>query len=269
MPCSHLCQFLIGIKGAGEMGSAIAWRLHMARMRNIFMTETRHPLAVRRRVSFCEALWEGVAEVEGVTAVKTSDADDVRAAWKNGNIAVITDPEWCIGRDIRPDVLVDAILAKRNLGTRPKDAPLVIGLGPGFTAGSDVHMVIETHRGHNLGRIITAGCAEPNTGIPGDIGGHTATRVLKAPVSGVFQARTSIGEQVRAGDITGTVAGEPVLAGIDGVIRGLIRSGTRIPQGMKVGDIDPRGIASYCHTISDKARAISGSVLEAILRWYG
>lgn len=269
MPCSHLCQFLIGIKGAGEMGSAIAWRLHMARMRNIFMTETRHPLAVRRRVSFCEALWEGTAEVEGVTAVKAGDANGVRAAWKNGNIAVITDPEWRIGRDIRPNVLADAILAKRNLGTRPKDAPLVIGLGPGFTAGSDVHMVIETHRGHNLGRIITAGCAEPNTGIPGDIGGHTAKRVLKAPVSGVFRAQAVIGDLIRDGDITGTVDGEPIQAETGGVIRGLIRSGTRIPRGMKVGDIDPRGIASYCHTISDKARAISGSVLEAILRWYG
>lgn len=251
------------------MGSAIAWRLHMARMRNIFMTETLCPLAVRRKVSFCEALWDGTAEVEGVTAVNASDANGIQAAWGKGHIAVLTDPEWRTGRDIRPDVLVDAILAKRNLGTHLEDAPLVIGLGPGFTAGSDVRMVIETHRGHNLGRIITKGNAEPNTGIPGDIAGHTETRVLKAPVGGMFRAQAAIGDSVRCGDVTGTVDGELVQAGTRGVIRGLIRSGTRIPQGMKVGDIDPRCIEAYCHTISDKARAISGSVLEAILRWYG
>jgi xanthine dehydrogenase accessory factor len=149
-----------------------------------------------------------------------------------------------------------------------KEAPLVIGLGPGFVAGQDVHLVIETNRGHNLGRIITSGNAEPNTGIPGPIEGYTEERVLRAPCDGVFNARLSIGSQVKQGDAIGAVGEEAVLARIDGVIRGLIRSSGSVRRGLKVGDIDPRGLVDHCYTISEKARAIAGAVLEAILRIY-
>ena len=168
----------------------------------------------------------------------------------------------------QPDVVIDAILAKKNLGTHKNEAPLVIGLGPGFVAKQDVHMVIETNRGHNLGRIITSGSAEPDTGIPGSINGYTEERVLRAPCDGEFNARRSIGDSVKRGDAIGTVAQEPVVAKIDGVIRGLIRSSANVNRGLKIGDIDPRGRVDYCATISEKARAIGGSVLEAILRVY-
>jgi xanthine dehydrogenase accessory factor len=267
--CSRsLRDLVVGIKGAGEMASAVAWRLYMANIRRIFMMEVPQPLAVRRGVSFSEAVQMGSKLVEGVEAVLTAGPHGFGQAWEAGKIAVIVDPRWSSVEAVRPDVLVDAILAKRNLGTSLQDAPLVIGLGPGFSAGGDVHLVIETNRGHNLGRIIEEGSAEPDTGVPGEIAGFSAHRVLRAPASGVFEAEMEIGHRVRRGDVVGFVRGEEVKAGIDGVIRGLIAPGTPVEEGLKLGDVDPRGDASYCDTISDKARAIAGSVLEAILRVY-
>jgi xanthine dehydrogenase accessory factor len=223
-------------------------------------------LAVRREVSFCETIYNESKKIEGVEAVKSNSVEEIKRGWGNGKIAVIIDPEWKAKEKIQPDVMVDAILAKKNLGTTMEDALLVIGLGPGFDAGRDVHMVIETNRGHNLGRIITSGCAELNTGIPGNIGGYTAERVLRSPINGVFQTRMAIGDLVKKGDIVGFVEGSKIQSKINGVIRGLIRSNIRVKQGLKLGDIDPRGNPSYCYTISDKARAVSGAVLEAILR---
>ncbi len=261
-------EILVGIKGAGEMASAIAWRLHKANMRKIFMMEISKPMAVRREVSFCEAVHEGRWITEEVTAVLANGVEDVQAAWSNGEIAVLVDPEWKSAKTIHPDVIVDAILAKKNLGTTMAEAPLVIGLGPGFHAGDDVHLVIETNRGHHLGRIIPSGPAEPNTGIPGGIGGYAAERVLRAPARGMFRARTAIGEMVESGQVIGDVEGEEVRTEIGGVLRGLIRSDNNVPKGLKLGDVDPRGDRAYCNTISDKARAISGSVLEAVLRTY-
>jgi len=261
-------QLIIGIKGAGEMASAVAWRLYMANMQKIFMMEARCPLAVRREVSFCEAIYEKSKKIEGVEAVKAENIEEIKKVWDNGKIAVIIDPEWKANDKIRPDVVVDAILAKKNLGTVITEAPLVIGLGPGFDAGKDVHMVIETNRGHNLGRIITSGCAEPNTGIPGNIEGYTAERVLRVPKDGIFQTKIDIGDVVKKGEIVGSVEDSEIHSKIDGVIRGLIRSNINVKQGLKLGDIDPRGNSSYCYTISDKARAIGGSVLEAVLRKY-
>jgi xanthine dehydrogenase accessory factor len=263
-----LSNLIVVIKGAGEMASAVAWRIYMANIRQILMLETSSPLAVRRAVSFCEALHDGHQIVEGVKAKRADSPDDVRACWKKGNIAVCSDPDWKLPAKFQPDVVIDAILAKKNLGTAMDEAPLVIGIGPGFTAGEDVHMVVETTRGHHLGRIITDGRAEPNTGIPGSISGYTQERVLRAPCEGEFKAAYSIGDSVKKGESIGTVAADPVRAQIDGVLRGLIRSATQVHPGFKIGDIDPRGDARYCHTISDKARAISGSVLEAILRIY-
>lgn len=263
-----LSDIVVGIKGAGEMASAIAWRLYNANIRKILMAEVPEPLAVRREVSFCEAVHAGRKEVEGVAGVLVRDELSVRMAWQEGLIAVAIDPQWELLKSMRPHVVVDAIIAKRNLGTTLAEAPLVLALGPGFRAGVDCHMVIETNRGHNLGRIITDGEAEPNTGVPGDIAGHTEDRVLRAPSSGVFRALASIGDVVKEGDAVGEVDGHEVRARVAGVLRGLIRDGTRVSEGLKLGDVDPRGKREYCYTISDKARAIAGSVLEAIMRVY-
>lgn len=259
---------MVVIKGAGEMASAVAWRIYMSNIRRILMLETASPLAVRREVSFCEAVHDGSKTVEGVEAIRVDNDTGAREAWAQGKIAVVADAGWKILDRLQPDVVIDAILAKKNLGTHIQEAPLVIGLGPGFIAGQDVHLVIETHRGHQLGRLVTSGSAAPNTGIPGPIGGYTEERVLRAPCDGQFKAECSIGDRVKKGDRIGTVAAEAVPAKIDGVLRGLIRSASVVRRGLKIGDIDPRGHVDYCYTISDKARAISGSVLEAILRVY-
>ncbi|MCP4198863.1 MAG: EF2563 family selenium-dependent molybdenum hydroxylase system protein [Proteobacteria bacterium] len=268
MSSAHLSELVIGIKGAGEMASGIAWRLYMANLKKIFMMDVHAPLAVRRDVSFCEALLDGRQIVEGVEAVKAANFQEVDALWNDGAIAVLADPEWHATEALCPDVVIDAILAKKNLGTTTEEAALVVGLGPGFTAGEDVHLVIETNRGHNLGRIIQAGCAEPNTGIPGSIGGHAANRVLRAPKSGIFKSDRTIGEITSKGEVIGAVDNEEVVAEIDGVIRGLIRPNISVTKGLKIGDIDPRKTVEYCRTISEKARAIGGSILEAIMRVY-
>ena len=261
-----LCDLTIGIKGAGEMASAVAWRLYMANFRKIFMMETPRPLAVRRQVSFCEAIYDGVKTVEGVTGTRVGGADEINNVWSEGKIAIVADPEWEAIGQIRPHVIVDAILAKQNLGTNINDAPIVFGIGPGFVAGKDVHMVIESNRGHNLGRIFVSGSAEPNTGIPSNIGGYSEERVFRAPGNGKFVTKRAIGDIVQSGDIVGSVGEIEIRAKIHGIIRGLLRNDTVAKIGLKLGDIDPRSRPDYCHTISDKSRAISGSVLEAILR---
>lgn len=256
----------ICIKGAGEMATGVAWRLYQANLRRIFMLECPRPLAVRRGVSFCEAVYEGAKEVEAVEAVCCQTNDDIHGCWQGGKIAVVVDPLWRTLGQIRTHVVVDAILAKKNSGTDVSEAELVVGLGPGFASGQNVHMVVETKRGHDLGRIITSGSAAANTGVPGSIGGFTGERVLRAPAEGQFRTLREIGEQVKRGEVVGEVAGENVIAAIDGVLRGLIRPGSKVQRGLKIGDIDPRGIRTYCYTISDKARAVGGSVLEAVLR---
>ena len=166
---------------------------------------------------------------------------------------------------LTPDVLIDATLRKRNFGLTMDDAPLVIGLGPGFVAGKDVHVVIETNRGHNLGRLIYEGTADPDTGIPGNIAGYDKQRVLRSPADGAFVSNSRLGDRVEQGQELAEVAGEAVISAVAGVLRGLIRPGIHVTKGMKVGDVDPRGDAGYLNTISDKARSISGSVIEAIL----
>ena len=261
-------ELIIAVKGAGEMATGLACRLFQSNFKNIFMMETQNPLAVRRQVSFCEAIHDGRIMVEGVEAKKVFQTDDIRTAWTSNSIPVIIDPDWESIKSIRPHVVVDAIIAKKNLGTNLSEAPLVIGLGPGFEAGKDVHMAIETNRGHNLGRIILKGCPEPNTGAPGNINGYTTERVLRSPCSGIFTSSLTIGTLVKKNDVVGHVDGKPVIAQIDGVLRGQIRNNTRVSEHLKIGDIDPRGNRQYCTTISEKARAIGGSVLEAILRKY-
>lgn len=264
----NLNERVIAIKSGGEMASAIVWRLHHARMRRIVILETKHPLAVRRTVSFCEAVHDGSCMVEDVRGVRIDGPEQIEAAWAAGDVPILVDPEWRSLDAIRPDVLVDAIIAKRNLGTSVRDAPLVIGLGPGFEAGQDAHLVVETNRGHDLGRIITEGMAAPNTGIPGTIGGFSKERVLRAPVPGKLVWDCSLGDLVNKGQILGRVDGSPVTAVISGLLRGQIRPNGHVPQGLKLGDIDPRGDIAYLHTISDKGRAIGGAVLECIMRAY-
>jgi xanthine dehydrogenase accessory factor len=233
------------------------------------MTEIERPMAVRRTVSFCDAVYDGLQEVEGINARRVASFQEMEPVWQAGELPLIVDPECRIREELKPEVIIDAILAKRNLGTRLTDAPLVLGLGPGFEAGKDVHAVIETNRGHNLGKVLWSGSAEQNTGIPGDIGGYTSERVLRASKTGVFSSSRKIGEMVQADESVALVDDAPVRAAISGVLRGIIRDGTSVKKGFKLGDIDPRGKREYCFTISDKARAISGGVLEGIMSFFG
>ena len=259
-----LGHIVVVIKGAGDLATGVAHRLHRAGMR-VVMTEVPQPTAIRRAVAFAQAVYAGETEVEGVKARLVEGIEGVQGAWEEGVIPVVVDPQARIVEELRPQVVVDAIMAKRNLGTRIADAPVVIALGPGFVAGADCHAVIETNRGHNLGRVILSGPAEPDTGVPGQVGGQAEKRVLRAPKDGVFRALRRIGDEVREGETVAQVDGEPVRARLSGVLRGLLHDGLRVRQGMKVGDVDPRGVREYCFTISDKARAIGGGVLEAIL----
>lgn len=264
----RLNESTIIIKGAGEMASGIAWTLHRAGLRRVLLLETAAPLAVRRRVSFCEAVDTGRQTVEGVTALRVTDLVGTKSAWQQNCLAVQVDPCWSIIVEMKPRVVIDAILAKRNLGTRRSEADLVIALGPGFCAGEDVDRVIETQRGHHLGRVIESGSAATNSGVPGAIGGYTSQRVLRAPTDGVVDTLARIGEQVSAGQTVATVAGKPVSTRIDGILRGLIRPGRQVTAGLKIGDIDPRGEVGYCDSISEKARAIGGAALLAIMNWH-
>lgn len=259
---------VIIIKGAGEQATGIACRLYRANFRRILMLETSSPLAVRRQVSFCEAIHESSMHVEGIEAVRIRDDIERHVVWAEGKIAVKVDPQGDSLFLCKPDVFIDATLAKRNLGTTITDAPLVIALGPGFLAGRDCHVVIETNRGHDLGRIITDSMAAPNTGIPGDISGYTRERVLRAPIDGTFTTERQIGDLVHKEDVIGVVGGAVVASQLDGVLRGLIRPGSAVRKGLKIGDVDPRGEVGYCNTISEKSRALGGAVLEAVLGAY-
>jgi xanthine dehydrogenase accessory factor len=264
MSCKLVDTKLI-VRGAGEMATGTACRLCRAGFRNLLLTEIEAPLTVRRLVSFSPAVYEGSQTVEGVQAVLIANPEQTEETWRAGLVPVLVDPENESRHVVNPDVVVDAILAKKNLGTSMDDAPLTIGLGPGFCAGSDVHYVVETNRGHNLGRLIFDGYASPNTGTPGDIAGQSTQRVLRAPADGIFKSDLEIGAPVEMDQTVGYVGDTPVKAGLAGVLRGLIRPGTVVTNGLKIGDVDPRGDSSYCYTISEKARAIGGTVLEAIM----
>lgn len=256
------------IRGAGDLASGIALRLWRSGI-EVVMTDLPRPTAIRRTVSFSEAIVHGETTVEDVTARLAANADEARALLAQGIVPVLADPDCACRADLHPDALVDAILAKRNLGTRRTDAPIVIGVGPGFTAGVDCHAVVETMRGHTLGRVIYTGSALPNTNIPGLIGGFAGERVLRAPAYGEFRSARQIGDLVKAGDVAGYVAGEPMACTIDGVLRGLIADGVLVHKGMKSGDVDPRGDVDNCYTASDKALAVGGGVLEALLHLSG
>jgi xanthine dehydrogenase accessory factor len=259
-----LNELVILVKGAGEMATGVAHRLASCHFKAC-MTEVSNPQAVRREVAFSEAVFDQEKEVEGVIARKIESPEEIPEVWKEGKLPVLVDPEANVKDFLKPDVFIDATLCKKNLGTKITYGLLVIGLGPGFVAGKDVHIIIETNRGHNLGRLISKGEAEPNTGIPGDIAGYTEKRVIRAPANGIFRTFKNIGDGVKAHEKVGIVANAAVRSSIAGVIRGLLRDGTEVWEGMKLGDVDPRGIKTHGHTISDKARTISGGVLQAIL----
>lgn len=256
------------IRGAGDLATGIALRLYWSGLR-VVMTELEKPTAIRRTVCFSQAIVHGSCRVENVEAVRAQDREQVARALREGKVPVLADAEASCRQWLRPDVLVDAILAKRNLGTRMTDAPLVIGVGPGFFAGRDCHAVVETMRGHTLGRVIRSGAAIENTNIPGLIGGFAGERVLRAPADGIFHQLCEIGAQVQAGDAVGEVDGVPMRCTISGVLRGILADGTPVFQGMKSGDVDPRAERAYCQSASDKALAIGGGVLQAILEYTG
>lgn len=255
---------LVVIRGAGDLATGVALRLWRAHMR-VVMTDIESPTAIRRTVCFSQAIVHGETTVEGITARKAETPDQALTFLESGVIPVLTDPEGMCIQALKPDAVVDAILAKKNLGTEITDAPVVIGVGPGFTAGKDCHAVVETMRGHYLGRVIHEGGAIPNTGIPGLIGGFAGERVLRAPADGIFHQLLEIGAQVKMGDIAATVNGEPMACTLDGVLRGILADGTPVFKGMKAGDVDPRCKVEHCYTASDKATAVGGGVLEAIL----
>lgn len=255
---------LVVIRGAGDLATGVALRLWRAHMR-VVMTDIESPTAIRRTVCFSQAIVHGETTVEGITARKAETPDQALTFLESGVIPVLADPEGMCIQALKPDAVVDAILAKKNLGTEITDAPVVIGVGPGFTAGKDCHAVVETMRGHYLGHVIHEGGAIPNTGIPGLIGGFAGERVLRAPADGIFHQLLEIGAQVKMGDIAATVNGEPMVCTLDGVLRGILADGTPVFKGMKAGDVDPRCKVEHCYTASDKATAVGGGVLEAIL----
>ncbi|MDU2122562.1 MAG: selenium-dependent molybdenum cofactor biosynthesis protein YqeB [Clostridium celatum] len=255
---------MVLIKGAGDLATGIAYRLKKSGF-DIVMTEIHKPTTVRRTVAFSQAVFDNEIAIEGIKGVKVNNINEIYEEIREGNIPIIIDEKAEIIKELRPDVVVDAIIAKKNLGTSIEDAPIVIGVGPGFEAKVDCHLVVETKRGHYLGKVIEEGSAIPNTGVPGNIGGYTKERIIRASSNGKIKPVVAIGDFVKKGDIVAYIDGVEVLAEIDGIVRGMLQEGIEVFKGMKSGDIDPRCEKDHCFTISDKARSIGGGVLEAIM----
>ncbi|WP_334136569.1 selenium-dependent molybdenum cofactor biosynthesis protein YqeB, partial [Muricomes intestini] len=251
------------IRGAGDLATGIASRLYHGG-HQIIMTEIAVPLTVRRMVAFSRAVYEGRAEVEDMTGILVHSMEEANAVIQDGDIPIIVDEKAEIVQKYKPDVIVDAILAKKNLGTRMTDAPFVIGVGPGFTAGLDCHCVVETKRGHTLGMVLYAGSAIPNTGVPGNIGGFTTERLIRAGGNGLIEPVASIGDMVEKGQVVAVTGGQKVYAQMSGIVRGMLQPGVQVWKNLKIGDIDARCEKFHCFTISDKARSIGGGVLEAV-----
>lgn len=252
------------IRGGGDLASGIAIRLVRAGLR-VVITELPQPLVVRRWVSFAEAVYEGEWTVEGVTGKLITAPDQVETVLRDDNIPVIVDPDLRNLNLLQPDILIDARMRKQAPEAALEQADLVIGLGPGFKAGQNCHAAVETNRGHQLGRVYWEGSPEPDTGIPGEVRGYRQERVLRAPVQGVLKNSREIGDLVQEGEIITSVGDRPVSAPFAGALRGLLRSGTTVHSGMKIGDLDPRGKPEYARIVSDKSRCLGGAVLEALL----
>lgn len=261
---------LIVVRGGGDLATGTIHRLWSAGLR-VLVLEAEHPAAIRRQVSLCEAVYEGETTVEGLRAVRIESLREAEAVWAQNAVPILVNPTGSCLPEAKPAVLVDAIIAKKNLGTTRAMAPLTIALGPGFVAGKDVDAVVETKRGHKLGRIIHEGAAAPNSGVPGVIGGYGAERVIHSPAAGIFRNRHAIADFVEAGEVIAvleTPEGDtiPVTTQIPGILRGLLRDGYPVTKGFKVADVDPRREElENCFLISDKARCIAGSVLELIV----
>lgn len=252
------------IKGAGDLATGIAVRLINAGY-PVLMTEIPVPTTVRRTVAFSKVVYDLETRIEGIKGILVQNIDEIVIAQEKGFVPVIVDQEASIIKEYGPQVVVDAIIAKTNLGTKIEDAELVIGVGPGFTAGKDCHRVIETKRGHYLGKVIKEGSAIPNTGIPGDIGGFTTERIIRANADGIFEPLSEIGDLVEKDQVVAKSAGVEIRSKMSGIIRGMLQPGVMVKKDMKCGDIDSRCEAEHCFTVSDKARSIGGGVLEAIV----
>lgn len=250
------------VRGGGDLATGIIYRLWKVGC-SVLSLEIPAPLVVRRTVSVASAVFDGEIAIEDMKAVRIDSLKDL--TYDRSRVSVLVDPEGRSISELRPDILVDAIMAKRNLGTKKDMAPIVIGIGPGFSAPDDVDAVIETKRGHYLGRVIRNGSAIPNTGVPGLIRGYTVERLLRSPCEGHVIQVKSIGDSVMPGDVVAHVEGIPVCSQIEGILRGLIHPSVVAAKGLKIGDIDPRGEREHCFSITDKALAIAGGVLEVIM----
>ncbi len=255
---------LVVVRGGGDIASGTVARLFNSGY-DVVVCEIAQPTVIRSAVSFAQAMFDGTITIDGITAVKVSSLKELRAVLADGRVPVVEDPQGLYIQALQPAAVVDGILAKKNLGTTKEMAPVVIGLGPGFEAGYDVHAVIETNRGHNLGRVILQGKPEANTGVPGVIGGFAAKRVVRSTAAGVVTPVKKIGDPVQEGDLLAMIGEHEVRAQISGVLRGMIHAGMNVPKDFKIGDVDARGNTANCFTISDKARAVGGGTLEALL----
>lgn len=256
---------IVVVRGGGDIASGTIHRLHRAGF-GVIVLEIENPSAIRRKAAFCEAVFDGAVELEGVVCQRAADIEDAMAIIKSGRVALLIDENGASIEKIKPRYLVDGILAKRNCGTKMSQAEFTVALGPGFTAGRDVSCVVETMRGHNLGRLIYDGCAMANTGVPGAIAGYAKERVIHAPASGIMENIAEIGDIVKKSEAIARIGDTDVLATLNGVLRGIIRNGYAVEKGLKIADIDPReSEQKNCYTISDKARCIAGGVLEAIM----
>ncbi|WP_461615562.1 selenium-dependent molybdenum cofactor biosynthesis protein YqeB [Clostridium sp. Marseille-QA1073] len=256
---------VIIVRGGGDLASGTIHKLHRSGFK-ILVLETYYPTSIRRNVSYSEAIYTGKVTIENTTAIRVSSFNEILKCWQNNKIPIAVDPHGKFIEMLKPRILIDAIIAKKNLGTKMNMAEITIALGPGFEAGKDVHAVIETMRGHNLGRVILKGEAMKNTGIPGEIGGYSKERVIYSPVNGIIQNVREIGDFVSSGEVLAYVDSVEIKTEIGGLLRGIIRNGSKIEKGLKIADVDPRcHEIRNCYTISDKARNIAGGVLEAIL----
>ena len=256
---------LVIVRGGGDIATGTIAKLYQCGF-SVLILETQNPTAIRRKVAFCDAVFEGKTVVENMTCVLAEEKSQLEGIWENRQIPLMIDPEGKIIKSLNPVAVIDGILAKKNLGTNRNMAPITIGLGPGFQAPADVNAVIETKRGHNLGRVIYDGSAAANTGIPGLIAGYGKERVTHAPATGVIQNQHEIGDLVKEGEVIALIGKTEVKASLTGVLRGIIKNGFSVTKGLKIADIDPRKEEQKnCFTISDKARCVGGGALEALL----
>lgn len=255
---------LVIVRGGGDVATGSIQKLNRVGF-DVLVLESLHPTCIRRKVSVAQAVYDGVVEIEDIRAVRCENVEDMKAAFRKSYVAVAVDPQGKFIESLAPLAVVDGIIAKKNLGTNRQMAPITVGLGPGFTAGVDCDVVIETNRGHDLGRLIFEGTASENTGNPGNIQGFTTERILRASATGIIRVLHDIASVVKKEQVVAEVEGHPIKAGLDGMVRGMIRDGSEVFEGMKVGDVDPRVVPKNAETISDKARLIGGGTLEAIL----